>query len=65
MDIAVTIFALNRVLSRLSEDEQSRQPGYDAGNFQARAQARVIVKQLFRLSEASVRAHWQARKDAE
>jgi hypothetical protein len=66
MSANVTIYALQRVLFHLSENQQGKQPRYRMHNgcFQARAQARVIVKRLLREQENGTAAMWQEWKDA-
>lgn len=64
-NLTVTIYALQRVLFHLSEDEQAKQPRYrvHSGYFRARAEARVIVKRRLHFAEQSAAILWEAAKD--
>ncbi len=64
-DLAVRLYALQRVLFHLSEDQQARQPDYLAGEyFQARAAARVIVRRHLKLTEGLISLFWKISKEA-
>jgi hypothetical protein len=62
---ALTIYALQRVLFHLGEDQQARQPGdyIINGAFAGRAAARVEVKRRLAFAELSAARAWQAAKD--
>jgi hypothetical protein len=66
-NLALTQYALRRVLFHLSEEEQGKQPRYRTHNgcFQARAAARVIVKHALRTQEQLAEAQWREVRDAQ
>jgi hypothetical protein len=75
---SVTVYALQRVLMHLGEDQQSPKPEefycaenyltawrWYVENFVARAAARVIVKRELRAADGNAAGAWQAAKDAQ
>lgn len=67
LDVALSHYALERVLFHLSEDEQAKQPRYSvhSGRLQARAAARVLVKRQLALTRAYAALLWRAAKESE
>jgi hypothetical protein len=65
-NLAVTIYALRRVLLHLSEVEQAKQPRYRTHNgaFQGRAAARVIIKRRLAVEEGEAAVLWAEAKEA-
>lgn len=68
---ALTLYALNRVLFHLGEDQQWRFPSLnrtalELGQYESgRAAARVIVKRRIAATENNASGLWQEAKDAE
>ena len=64
-NLGLTIHALRRVLSHLSEEQQAKMPRYSvrSDRFQARAQARVIINRKLAHYEHRQAQIWQATKD--
>jgi hypothetical protein len=66
-NLAVTIYALGRVLHHLSEEEQGKQPRYRVhdGCYKARAAARVIIKRRIAETEQVIQMAWDNAKGGE
>jgi hypothetical protein len=63
-NLSVTLYALQRVLFHLSEDNQAEQPRYQTHNgaFFGRAAARVVVKRVLRSIEQDIAVAWDEAK---